>query len=575
LSILLAVVGTNVVLGQGSIEYDPSTGAITADSSDFVLTGSADEESVSLKALSSAFNAQSIAIALLTEQVQNLTAREPGPTADDVTASIDAAVAGAVRSLLTGDNSLTKSVATLQARLDEVDNVLAGLPQTRKAVSDIASDVAYLLTHSANVTRCAADGDVHVGDGTCVNPIPQCEAPNPPRGGNVTLSSKFIIPGVTAEYTCEGALAFVAGPSVRSCVEETLQFDGSPPACKECEVSNCVRCVNDVDTCAECAYGHDLTADSKSCPERADTIVMMEHRSAQSLSAKATSWERFYPNPPTQTEKGALSLMRGAMYLVGHGGHGSCFGFYKLEKGASTWSTFPEIVGTTQFGSTWIGRVENPVFYATVNGVGNSEDGFYIFYLTGSAVYQPAVDTTKWRPLPVHGNGDAKNIRSNGATAVVGKSIYLLGGMAKSAARDRTYSNLVDVFDTSTRRWSASTPMTAGRIGHAAASYDGKVFVFGGRSVSNVPQALVEMFDPATKKWTARTPMPEAWEYMSTGPMPVFASGTVLIPYAFKPSTTTGIVASLEYDTKNDEWKEGPAPVLKKGKYVVVQGALE
>jgi len=166
-------------------------------------------------------------------------------------------------------------------------------------------------------------------------------------------------------------------------------------------VSNCVRCVNDVDTCAECAYGHDLTADSKSCPERADTIVMMEHRSAQSLSAKATSWERFYPNPPTQTEKGALSLMRGAMYLVGHGGHGSCFGFYKLEKGASTWSTFPEIVGTTQFGSTWIGRVENPVFYATVNGVGNSEDGFYIFYLTGSAVYQPAVDTTKWRPLPV------------------------------------------------------------------------------------------------------------------------------------------------------------------------------
>jgi len=117
--------------------------------------------------------------------------------------------------------------------------------------------------------------------------------------------------------------------------------------------------------------------------------------------------------------------------------------------------------------------------------------------------------------------------------------------------------------------------MTAGRIGHAAASYDGKVFVFGGRSVSNVPQALVEMFDPATKKWTARTPMPEAWEYMSTGPMPVFASGTVLIPYAFKPSTTTGIVASLEYDTKNDEWKEGPAPVLKKGKYVVVQGALE
>ena len=29
------------------------------------------------------------------------------------------------------------------------------------------------------------------------------------------------------------------------------------------------------------------------------------------------------------------------------------------------------------------------------------------------------------------------------------------------------------------------------------------------------------------------------------------------------------------YDTKADSWQEGPAPVLKEGKYVVVQGSLE
>ena len=33
---------------------------------------------------------------------------------------------------------------------------------------------------------------------------------------------------------------------------------------------------------------------------------------------------------------------------------------------------------------------------------------------------------------------------------------------------------------------------------------------------------------------------------MSTGPMPVFPSGTVLIPYTEK-SASTGIIASLEY----------------------------
>lgn len=60
---------------------------------------------------------------------------------------------------------------------------------------------------------------------------------------------------------------------------------------------------------------------------------------------------------------------------------------------------------------------------------------------------------------------------------------------------------------------------------------------------------------------------------MGTGPLPVFANGVVLIPYAAK-SASTGIVASLEYDAKADSWKEGPVPVLKVGRYAVVQGAL-
>ena len=63
----------------------------------------------------------------------------------------------------------------------------------------------------------------------------------------------------------------------------------------------------------------------------------------------------------------------------------------------------------------------------------------------------------------------------------------------------------------------------------------------------------------------------QAWTGMSTGPMPVFPSGVVLIPYA---SATGGIGASLEYDTKQDSWKEGPVPVVKAGKYAVVQGAM-
>ena len=90
---------------------------------------------------------------------------------------------------------------------------------------------------------------------------------------------------------------------------------------------------------------------------------------------------------PTYGNDAAAALIRGTLYVVGHGGHGSTDGFYKLEAGVKAWSTFPAIKGTTQFDGVWIGRVSNPVFYCTINGVGTAEDGFYIFYLSGSAVY--------------------------------------------------------------------------------------------------------------------------------------------------------------------------------------------
>lgn len=234
------------------------------------------------------------------------------------------------------------------------------------------------------------------------------------------------------------------------------------------------------------------------------------------------------------------------------------------------------IDGITQLDGVWRGRVNNAAFYCTVNGEGAVEDGFYLFALTGSRVFQPAVDDTKWKVIPTHGNGNDKNIRGVGATAVIGKLIYLLGGEAKNAATtaERT-SALVDVFDTTSKTFSEGVPMTAGRIGHSAASYDGKIYIFGGRSAAGVILSRVEAFDPSTGSWSTKTPMPEAWEHMSCGPMPVFASGTVLIPFGYKTPSAGGIITSFEYDTKNDSWREGPQPTLKVGKYTVVQGPLK
>ena len=59
----------------------------------------------------------------------------------------------------------------------------------------------YVLSHAENVSACADDGEVHAGNGECVDPIPSCPKPETPSNeGTMTLSSEFIIPGVTAKY---------------------------------------------------------------------------------------------------------------------------------------------------------------------------------------------------------------------------------------------------------------------------------------------------------------------------------------------------------------------------------------
>ena len=102
---------------------------------------------------------------------------------------------------------------------------------------------------------------------------------------------------------------------------------------------------------------------------------------------------------------------------------------------------------------------------------------------------------------------------------MVASKIYLLGGHAKAASTaEARYSALVDVFDTSKGKFSAGVPMTAGRIGHSAASYAGVIYVFGGRSVTGVMLPLVEAFDTSSGKWVKKTPMPAASKPYITSP---------------------------------------------------------
>jgi hypothetical protein len=185
---------------------------------------------------------------------------------------VDAAIADAIASATA---SLNTAVSQLDQRITANTAALVGLPQTQQAVDDLVQNVNFLLDHAQNVTICANNGSVHTGGGSCVSPVPRCEQPTAPAGGSVTLSSNYIIPGVTATYSCSGQNTFVAGPTVRTCMESTQNFSEFTPRCLTCGVVNCVQCVNTTSTCVRCATAHDLTADGSQCVARADTVVML------------------------------------------------------------------------------------------------------------------------------------------------------------------------------------------------------------------------------------------------------------------------------------------------------------
>jgi len=564
--------------------------SIFVDANDLVLrsneiAGTGDDgdddgpKEVSFALLYSTVNALSAKVSGLEQTVKELrteldevrgtgTAERSGITFDDVATTEEVAdevesLEGAVESL--AGNADAKSTAT-NVRIDTLTKDVAGFADTKATVADLAKKMAYVLSHAENVTACAADGTVHSGDGDCVDPIPQCPKPSTPGNeATMVLSSTFIIPGTTAKYACPKEGTFLQGNEVRTCSQQTEKFTGSDPACLACNVLNCKLCAGGQDKCAECEYGHDLSLDKKACSERKDSIIVLEggvpnarhnHNFVEQLEANSAKWGRVLPSLPYTATNGAGALIKGTLYHINEDYRTNTGVYYKLPAGATKWESFPSMGNNAD--------VTPASFFATLNGVGTKEDGFYCFSTKSSAVFKPGEN--KWTQLEMY---SSDKVRNRGATAVVGSKIYLLGGITQAGQ----VVDQVDVLDTSSGRWAQGTAMKSARGNHAAASFGGKIFVFGGYAQIGVAIDVVEMFDPKTSNWAKLTAMPEAWAEMTTGPLPVFANGVVLIPHSYR--NKRAIVGSLKYDTIKDTWVEGPKMNYPCGRYVALIGSRD
>lgn len=114
--------------------------------------------------------------------------------------------------------------------------------------------------------------------------------------------------------------------------------------------------------------------------------------------------------------------------------------------------------------------------------------------------YDPGTNAwTALAPLPV--------ARGAMGVAAINGRIYAAGGLVSgSSVNDFT------VYDPATNAWTNLPDMPTPRDHLAAAVVDGKLYAIGGRLVSNTcaPMNIVEIFDPATNTWTSGPPMQHA-----------------------------------------------------------------
>lgn len=92
--------------------------------------------------------------------------------------------------------------------------------------------------------------------------------------------------------------------------------------------------------------------------------------------------------------------------------------------------------------------------------------------------------------------------------APIQDQIYVLGGRQKRLENTKAYLDSVEMFDWYNRTWTELPPLSVSRVGAAACSAQGCVYIVGGYGTQVAqPTTSMEMFDPQPHKWIACAPM--------------------------------------------------------------------
>ena len=166
------------------------------------------------------------------------------------------------------------------------------------------------------------------------------------------------------------------------------------------------------------------------------------------------------------------------------------------DRDSSTWATIPLPSNSARLQQTSC-VVDNNLYLIggviLVGGILNSTSEMYMF--------KPS--TGEWilkNPMPTD--------RNTPASALLDGKIYVAGGLhVINGVPDYNGLKTFEVYDLSTETWSVLPDMPTYRWGLSVVAFEGKIYVFGGRGISNRP-AAVDVYDPQDSSWTSVTNIP-------------------------------------------------------------------
>jgi N-acetylneuraminic acid mutarotase len=215
----------------------------------------------------------------------------------------------------------------------------------------------------------------------------------------------------------------------------------------------------------------------------------------------ATSRWSLGPSLPQPIHHIMVAAVDGKLYVMGGEVEGASTGRPPVFV-ANTWVHDPAVGG-------WVSRASMPT--ARSGGGAAVIDGR--IYVAGGRppggsafeVYDPATD--QWERLP-----DLPTQRNHLAMAAVNGRIIVAGGRFQPGAMaERT--DVVEIYDPATRRWTRGAPLPAPRGGITGAVHAGCIFVFGGEGEPSHVLGLTPTtygYDPQADRWTRLPDLPIA-----------------------------------------------------------------